>query len=318
MAQGSGRPGGHPGSNNSVIPELFDGDPSVSPGLARSVGWRVYDGSQAWDKYGPGDTDWILVGPTGGFLTFDVDWFEAQKRIFSFNTQLNPFQWAAETSLGPSEDFNAANNGWLNDTIVTGDTGAVAVPAAIGSTMQLKGTLANTAGVAQWYPGAGVGSGQQIADQIISVRQRRWMTAYRVGVAGSLASGNPFCLGLVNISYSASPIYVHRLGLGSPEFVPNAHWHLTLDDTSLFDTGVPILSGSNGFDFMVTIYVACFDFVNMVVAIQPTSLDDFIVAAPMDSVGDISGRPFIGILSGGANLIQQQLFVDKAIGIKEL
>lgn len=72
MGQGSARPGGHSGANNSAIPELFGSDPSVSPGLPRPVGWRVAlpDGSAAWDKTGTADIDWTPVdGGASGPVT---------------------------------------------------------------------------------------------------------------------------------------------------------------------------------------------------------------------------------------------------------
>jgi len=38
-------------------------DPSLAPGLALPIGYRVQmlDGSAAWDKFGPGDTDWSAL-----------------------------------------------------------------------------------------------------------------------------------------------------------------------------------------------------------------------------------------------------------------
>lgn len=46
--------------------EFFDGDPRIAPGLPRPIGWRVRDGdgSQAYDKFGPLDTDWVPIGQT--------------------------------------------------------------------------------------------------------------------------------------------------------------------------------------------------------------------------------------------------------------
>jgi hypothetical protein len=47
-------------------------DPTISPGWARPLGWRVAtaDGLLAWDKTGPADTDWTPVGP-GAIGTID-------------------------------------------------------------------------------------------------------------------------------------------------------------------------------------------------------------------------------------------------------
>ncbi len=68
MAVGSSSGRGHRGSQDSYEWEQYGLDPSVAPGLARPRGWRVGlpDGSQAWDKTGPLDTDWTIVGPGGG------------------------------------------------------------------------------------------------------------------------------------------------------------------------------------------------------------------------------------------------------------
>jgi hypothetical protein len=53
--------------------ELYAFDPRVAPGLPRPVGWRVRspDGTQAYDKYGPNDTDWMPVGSAGGTVLVD-------------------------------------------------------------------------------------------------------------------------------------------------------------------------------------------------------------------------------------------------------
>jgi hypothetical protein len=64
MAVGSSTGRGHRGSQDSYEWEQYGLDPSVSPGLARPRGWRVGlpDGTAAWDKTGPLDTDWTPVG----------------------------------------------------------------------------------------------------------------------------------------------------------------------------------------------------------------------------------------------------------------
>ncbi len=63
MAVGSSSGRGHRGSQDSYEWEQYGLDPSVSPGLARPVGWRVGlpDGTAAWDKTGPLDTDWTPI-----------------------------------------------------------------------------------------------------------------------------------------------------------------------------------------------------------------------------------------------------------------
>lgn len=67
-APGGGFTGAAPGGQ----PFQFDGepyglDPTTGAGLARPIGWRVHlpDGSGAWDKVGPGPTDWVPVGAGG-------------------------------------------------------------------------------------------------------------------------------------------------------------------------------------------------------------------------------------------------------------
>lgn len=67
MSFGSKTPRGNPGSFDGGQFEYFDGDPSVD-GLARPIGWRVghADGTAAWDKTGPLDTDWTPVGGASG------------------------------------------------------------------------------------------------------------------------------------------------------------------------------------------------------------------------------------------------------------
>lgn len=61
--------GGNPGAFAGGRPFQYNGepygfDPTVIPGLDRPVGWRVAlpDGTKAWDKFGPGLTDWEAVG----------------------------------------------------------------------------------------------------------------------------------------------------------------------------------------------------------------------------------------------------------------
>jgi len=68
MGTGSSRGSGSQGSRDFEQDELFGGDPSIAPGLPRPEGWRVRmpDGSGAWDKTGPLDTDWTPVGGGGG------------------------------------------------------------------------------------------------------------------------------------------------------------------------------------------------------------------------------------------------------------
>ncbi len=68
MAVGSSSGRGHRGSQDFYEWEQYGVDPSIAPGLARARGWRVGlpDGSQAWDKTGPADTDWTVVGAGGG------------------------------------------------------------------------------------------------------------------------------------------------------------------------------------------------------------------------------------------------------------
>lgn len=63
MSIGSIPPVG-PGGDFWYQGEAYDGDPTVAPGLARPIGWRVRmpDGTAAWDKVGPLDTDWSPVG----------------------------------------------------------------------------------------------------------------------------------------------------------------------------------------------------------------------------------------------------------------
>jgi hypothetical protein len=60
-------PGGFPW----LFGEAFSGDPSVSPGLARPIGWEVRhpDGTAAWFKTGPLDTDWTAFTDLGGAKT---------------------------------------------------------------------------------------------------------------------------------------------------------------------------------------------------------------------------------------------------------
>lgn len=64
MSTGSRSPVAHVGSRDFDEAEPFDGDPRIAPGLPRPVGWRVRtpDGTAAYDKVGPLDTDWVPVG----------------------------------------------------------------------------------------------------------------------------------------------------------------------------------------------------------------------------------------------------------------
>jgi lysophospholipase L1-like esterase len=71
MSFGGGLPPAGPGGIIFAPYEQFDGDPRIAPGLPRKQGWRVLmpDGSAAYDKTGPADTDWCLVecgGDVGG------------------------------------------------------------------------------------------------------------------------------------------------------------------------------------------------------------------------------------------------------------
>jgi hypothetical protein len=53
-----------PGDVYQYQGELYNGDPRIAPGLARPIGWRtrVPDGTAAYDKFGPLDTNWVPVG----------------------------------------------------------------------------------------------------------------------------------------------------------------------------------------------------------------------------------------------------------------
>jgi hypothetical protein len=64
MPRGSRPFHGGRGSVDYDDAELFSGDPRVAPGLPRPIGWRVRsgDGSSAYDKYGPLDTNWVPIG----------------------------------------------------------------------------------------------------------------------------------------------------------------------------------------------------------------------------------------------------------------
>lgn len=68
MSFGGGLPPSGPGGVYSYQGEQWSGDPRVSPGLARPVGWRVRepDGTAAYDKFGIGDTQWVPVGAGAG------------------------------------------------------------------------------------------------------------------------------------------------------------------------------------------------------------------------------------------------------------
>jgi hypothetical protein len=61
-------PRGHQGGVDFWEFEEVGVDPSIAPGLPRAFGWRVglADGTKAWDKTGPLDTDWTIVGGAGG------------------------------------------------------------------------------------------------------------------------------------------------------------------------------------------------------------------------------------------------------------
>jgi hypothetical protein len=64
MPRGSRPFHGGRGSVDYDDAEYFAGDPRIAPGLPRPIGWRVRagDGSAAYDKYGPLDTNWVPVG----------------------------------------------------------------------------------------------------------------------------------------------------------------------------------------------------------------------------------------------------------------
>lgn len=66
MALGSRSPHGERGSIDFDQAEPFDGNPSLPPGLPRPVGWRVRtpDGTEAYYKFGTGDTDWTTLPGT--------------------------------------------------------------------------------------------------------------------------------------------------------------------------------------------------------------------------------------------------------------
>lgn len=68
MSGGSQTPFGHVGSVDGTIPEAYGVNPSLAPGLPRPRGWRVAlpDGTGAWDKTGPLDTDWSPVAAGAG------------------------------------------------------------------------------------------------------------------------------------------------------------------------------------------------------------------------------------------------------------
>lgn len=76
MSFGGGLPPAGPGGVYSYQGESWDGDPRVSPGLPRPVGWRVRmpDGTAAYDKFGTGDTQWVPVGSSssGGGTISDI------------------------------------------------------------------------------------------------------------------------------------------------------------------------------------------------------------------------------------------------------
>jgi hypothetical protein len=67
MGRGSGPPRAGVGGRDAEQDEFFGADPRIAPGLPRPIGWRVRmpDGTAAYDKFGPLDTDWVPVG-TGG------------------------------------------------------------------------------------------------------------------------------------------------------------------------------------------------------------------------------------------------------------
>lgn len=71
MGFGSQTPRAGIGSIDNDECEQFGLDPSIAPGLARPIGWRVRkpDGTGAWDKTGLLDTDWTPVGGGGGGVT---------------------------------------------------------------------------------------------------------------------------------------------------------------------------------------------------------------------------------------------------------
>ncbi len=71
MSAGGAFPGAGPGGLAWYQGEPFSGDPSVSPGLPRPIGWEVRhpDGTAAWFKTGPLDTDWTAFTDLGGAKT---------------------------------------------------------------------------------------------------------------------------------------------------------------------------------------------------------------------------------------------------------
>lgn len=68
MGTGSGSPRAGIGSRDAEQDEFFGADPRIAPGLPRPIGWRVRmpDGTAAYDKFGPADTDWTPVGTSAG------------------------------------------------------------------------------------------------------------------------------------------------------------------------------------------------------------------------------------------------------------
>lgn len=118
MALGSRNPFGERGSIDFDQAELFAGDPSVAPGLARPVGWRVRspDGLTSFYKFGPNDTDWVALGGSG------IGWFGTVAAPFAVqalkagNATIKHFEFA---------DFLRQNEASTGATLQTNQTGGV-------------------------------------------------------------------------------------------------------------------------------------------------------------------------------------------------
>lgn len=182
MSLGGTQPHGRPGGVDFDCAEVVANDPSSGSGLARPIGWRVRlaDGSAAWDKSGPGDTNWSSVGgSTSGSL-----W---RAKMLGRSQAL-----AGTSSVTIDTDFFA--DGLVDDLSLISVGGTPSKTWQSGTSgLQGGQTVLNSSTTANSIGFLAPPSTQVIAD---SQSGRTWSVASRVKVSTKSAQTLAYCCGM--------------------------------------------------------------------------------------------------------------------------
>lgn len=182
--------------------------------------------------------------PGGAFSPLTTsDWFDAMQSVFAMRTGLAPSQFTAngradfDSSYIPAAQQGAGFSG-------TGATATIQPP----TNMQLLGTSAG-AGIAVWNPGAFAA--------IPNGNQKRHMVAYRLAMATA-----PIAASQVGAGYILNSTTFVGVGYSGVQ----TKWQYVTGPGSTFANvtalSTPIDSAGAGY---VTMYIANFDFINLVV-----------------------------------------------------